>query len=102
MRIGLVSYRCRNRDISFNMSQIELAMKRSAGKADVLCFGEAFLQGFDALCWDYETDRSYALDLSSVAIAQLRSWTLQYGISLIVGYIEKEEDRLYSSCVVLS
>lgn len=102
MRIGLVSYRCRNRDISFNMSQIELAMKRSAGKADVLCFGEAFLQGFDALCWDYETDRSYAVDLSSAAIAQLRGWTLQYGISLTVGYIEKEQDRLYSSCLVLS
>ena len=52
MRIGLVSYRCENRNTEFNMSQIELAMQRSKGKIDLLCFGEAFLQGFDALYWD--------------------------------------------------
>ena len=60
MRIGLVSYRCENRNIAFNMSQIELAMKRAEGKAEMLCFGEAFLQGFDALCWDYDTDKEVA------------------------------------------
>ena len=54
MRIGLVSYRCKNRDVAFNMGQIERAMRHSEGKADLLCFGEAFLQGFDALCWDYD------------------------------------------------
>ena len=65
MKIGLVSYRCEKRNISFNMNQIELAVQRSTGKADLLCFGEAFLQGFDSLCWDYETDKTIALELSS-------------------------------------
>ncbi len=102
MRTGLVSYQCKNRDTAFNMKQIELAMQRSKGKADLLCFGEAFLQGFDALCWDYETDKAIALELSSETISQLRSWTVQYGISLIVGYIEKDEESLYSSCAVIS
>ena len=102
MRIGLVSYRCENRNTAFNMKQIELALQRAAGKADLLCFGEAFLQGFDALCWDYEADQKIALDLSSETISQLRIWTIQYGISLIVGYIEKDEEKLYSSCVVIS
>ncbi len=102
MRIGSVSYRCENRNIAFNMKQIERAMRRSAGKADLLCFGEAFLQGFDALCWDYEADKAIALDLSSKVISQLRSWTIRYGISLIAGYIEKAEEKLYSSCIVLS
>ncbi len=67
MRIGLVSYQCRNRDTAFNMKQIERAMQCSAKKADILCFGEAFLQGFDALCWDYETDKAIAL-ASTVAL----------------------------------
>ena len=49
MRIGLVSYRCENRNTAFNMGQIELAMKRSAGKADLLCFGETFLAADDVL-----------------------------------------------------
>ena len=102
MRIGLVSYRCENRNTAFNMSRIELAMKRSEGKADLLCFGEAFLQGFDSLCWDYETDRTVAVELSSEPMKQLRSWTVRYGISLITGYIEKDRDKLYSSCAVIS
>ena len=42
MRIGLVSYRCENRNTAFNMRQVELAMQRSAAKADLLCSGEAF------------------------------------------------------------
>ena len=102
MKIGLVSYRCENRNTAFNMKQIELAMQRCAGKADLLCFGEEFLQGFDALCWDYEADKAIALELSSDGISQLRSWTKQYGVSLLTGYIEKDGDRLYSSCVVIS
>ena len=102
MRIGLVSYRCKNRDVSFNISQIEKAMINCAGKADVLCFGEAFLQGFDCLCWDYEVDRSTAVELSSEVFAELRDLTVRYGVSLITGYIEKDRDKLYSSCVVIS
>lgn len=102
MRIGLVSYRCENRNVEFNMRQIERAMKRSAGKADLLCFGEAFLQGFDALCWDHEVDKTVALSLSSDVICRLRSWTLRYGIALATGYIERDDEILYSSYVVLS
>ena len=102
MRIGLVSYLCKNRDIAFNTSQIEKAMSRSEGKADLLCFGEAFLQGFDALCWDYETDKTVAVELSSETIDQLRHWTVRYGISLLTGYIERDKEKLYSSCIVIS
>ncbi|MBQ9887055.1 MAG: hypothetical protein IJM37_09390 [Lachnospiraceae bacterium] len=50
MRIGLVSYRVENKNTEFNISQIERAMIESAGKADILCFGEAVLQGFESLC----------------------------------------------------
>ena len=102
MRIGFVSYRCENRNTELNMKQIELSMQRSVGKADLLCFGEAFQQGFDSLCWEYESDKEIALELSSETISQLRSWTVQYGIALITGYIEKDKEKLYSSCIVIS
>lgn len=102
MRIGLVSYQCKNRDIAFNIKQIESAMERSVGKVDLLCFGEAFVQGFDALSWDYEKDKMIAIEQSSETVAQLQSLTVKYGISLITGYIEKEKERLYSSCIVIS
>ena len=63
MRIGLASYLSKNHDISFNMNQIELAFNRSKRKVDLLCFGEAFVQGFDSLCWNYEIDKDIALNL---------------------------------------
>ena len=101
MRIGLVSYRNINRDISFNISQIERALKESRGKADLLCFGEAFLQGFDSLCWNYETDQFMAVNLDSGTMNTLRDLTVRYDTALLTGYIEKEDDHIYSSCVVL-
>nr|MCR5794306.1 hypothetical protein [Solobacterium sp.] len=102
MRIGLVSYQCKNRNLPFNMRQIQLAMQRAEGQVDLLCFGEAFLQGFDALTWNYQEDQAIALPLASDPIAQLRTWTKQYGLALMTGYIEQDQDKLYSSCVVLS
>lgn len=101
MKIGLVSYKSINKDISFNMSQIERALKETKGKADLLCFGEAFLQGFDSLCWDYETDRMMAVSLSSDTMDTLRSWSVEYGTAILTGYIEKDDERIYSSCVVI-
>ena len=71
MKIGLASYRCENGNVQFNIRQIERAMKEAQGKADLLCFGEAFLQGFDSLCWNYEKDRYTAVEQSSEAITHL-------------------------------
>lgn len=101
MHIGLVSYRCKNKDIAFNLSQIERAMQEAREKADLLCFGEAYLQGFDSLCWNYETDREMALEITSEPIRQLARWTQQYHTALLTGYIERAQERLYSSCIVL-
>lgn len=95
MKIGLVSYRCRNRDISFNMSQIERALMSMKGKADLLCFSEAFLQGFDSLCWNYETDKDIAVSRDSEIMQRLSSWTREYDI-------ERDDDRLYSSYAVMA
>ena len=102
MRIGLASYRCENRDTAFNMGQIRRAMERAAGKADLLCFGEAFLQGFDAFRWDYGFDRETALELSSEPFARLKSWTAECGVALATGYLERDGEKLYSSCAVIA
>ena len=42
------------------------------------------------------------LERSSDIITQLQNWTIHYGISLAVGYIEKDGEKLYSSYVVIS
>lgn len=102
MRIGLVSYRCENKNIAFNLSQIERALKETVGKVDLLCFAEAYLQGFDSLCWDFEADKEMAVSQDSEVFGRLRELTLRYGTALLFGYIERDGDRLYSSCAVLA
>ena len=102
MRIGLVSYRCKNKDLAFNLGQIERAMREAHENVDLLCFGEAYLQGFDSLCWSYEADREMALETTSDSILQLAQWTEQYHTALLTGYIERAQERLYSSCIVLA
>ncbi len=101
MKIGLVQYRYINNDIAFNLSQIEKAMISSRNKADLLCFGETFLQGFDALNWSFENDRNIAVTQDSEIIQHLCEMTVHYGIDLLFGYIERDGESLYSSCMVI-
>lgn len=101
LKIGLVTYEFRNQDTEFNLTQIEKALQSVSGKVDLLCFGEAFLQGFDALRWDFHMDQHIALPQNSAIIGKLCNLTLQYGIALLVGYIESFQGCIYSSCVVI-
>lgn len=101
MKIGLASYEFINHDIPFNLSQIEKAMKAAQGKADFLCFGESFLQGFDCLNWNYGHDRQIAVSAQSPILQRLCSMTMQYGVDLLFGYVEKCDDSIYSSCAFL-
>ena len=102
MKIGLAVYEFRNRDTAFNLSQMERAMRSARGKADLLCFGEAFLQGFDAFDWTYEADRERAVPADAEIIKRLCGMTARYGVDLLFGYLERAEDALYSSCAVLA
>ena len=102
MKVGLASFVCKNKDITYNLSQIERGMREAQGKAELLCFGEAYLQGFDSLCWDYETDKNMAVALDSAPIRQLCAWTKKYGVALLTGYMERAQDSIYSSCVVIA
>lgn len=101
MKIGLASYEFINHDIPFNLSQIEKAMKAAQGKADFLCFGESFLQGFDCLDWNYGHDRQIAVSAQSPILQRLCGMTMQYGVDLLFGYVEKCDDSIYSSCAFL-
>ncbi len=101
IKIGLASYRFQNNDIEFNLCQIEKALQESHGKVDLLCFGESFLQGFDSLCWDFSTDKNVAVSRDSAVMQKLCALTLQYGTDLLLGYMERDRDSLYSSCAVI-
>lgn len=111
MRIALANYGFKNNDIEFNLAQIERGLsavssktghEASAGStADLLCFGEAFLQGFDSLTWDYGTDRTVAVAQDSEVMRRICSLSAKYDVDLVVGYIELAGDAIYSSCAVI-
>jgi len=103
MKIALASARIVDRDISNNLSQMERYMKEAkAMGADLVCFGEAFLQGFNALFWQYEKDKEIALTTSSQTFAQIQSLTKEIGIDVLFGYNELAENTLYSSCALVA
>ena len=101
MRIALASYPVKNKDIPFNTSAILNAMKECAGKADFILFGESVLQGFECLSWDYEVDRNMAVAQDHPAVSQIRAVAKEYGLAVVLGYIEKAEDALFSSALVI-
>lgn len=101
VRIGLAVYESVNNATAFNISQIEKAMSTAQGTVDLLCFGEAFLQGFDSLNWDHENDRSVAISADSDIMRQLCGMTLRYQVDLLLGYIETCGNDIYSSCAVI-
>lgn len=100
MKIGLADYEFVNGDIEHNISQIEKGLKAAQGRADLLCFGETFLQGFDSLNWQYENDRYIAVAAGSETMRRLGRLAGQHHTDLLVGYIESYEDAIYSSCAV--
>lgn len=73
MKIALASARIVDRDINYNLSQMERYMKEAkAMGVDVVCFGEAFLQGFNTLTWQYAEDKKIALTTSSREFMQIK------------------------------
>lgn len=100
MKIGLASYECRMNDIGFNLKQIEKAIVESKD-ADLVCFGEAFLQGFAAVTSDYEMDIKMAVEQDSLPVAKIRELSLQYRKAVMVGYIEKDGPDIYSSYALI-
>lgn len=101
MNVGLVSYEFRNHELSFNIKQLEKALKAVGDKVDLLCFGESFLQGFDGLSWNFNVDKKFALTIDSKAIKDICLLSKIYNCALAFGYFELFEDAIYSSYMVI-
>ena len=103
MKIALASARFINRDIEFNLGQMERYMRRAKEQgAELVCFAEAFLQGFDAFDWEYEKDKEMAISVEGTLFRQICDLTKTIEIDLLFGFLECKGDNLYSSCALLS
>ncbi|MDY2769020.1 MAG: nitrilase-related carbon-nitrogen hydrolase [Eubacteriales bacterium] len=97
MKIALASAPVRNGDIEFNLRSMLDSLRACAGNAGLILFGESVLQGFDALCWNYDVDRRVAVSLTDEPIRRMREAAKALGIAVSFGFIERDGDALYSS-----
>lgn len=101
MKIALSSAPVKNRNIEFNIRAMIDAIRKAGEQADVILFGESVLQGFDSLCWDYETDRHMAVASTDAPIRRMCEAAKQYSVAVSFGFIERIGDRLYSSQIFI-
>ena len=102
MKIALAVAEIVDGNIEFNLSQMERFAKdsRRAG-ADLVCFGEAFLQGFNALSWQFDQDKNVAVATDSKIFSRIISLTKEIGIDILFGYNELDGEDIYSSCALI-
>lgn len=89
-------------DIDFGRQQIaKFAREARARGAEMILFPEAFLQGFEGLCFDYQKDISVAVSAQGAEIAHIRRICRESGIGIGLGYFETEGGVIYSSYIVI-
>ena len=103
MKIALASTPVRNGDVASNLTQMAkyISLAKEQG-AELVCFGEAYLQGFDSLTWDFEEDKGTAVSCNSGLFQIIIGWTRDGGIDLMFGFLERDGEEIYSSCALVS
>ncbi len=103
MKIALAPVKVKNKNITFNMSQIKHYMQQAKeNNAILICFGESYLQGFNCLTWNYDEDCKIAISTHSPKFQLLLNFTKDIGIDLLIGFYELDNNSIYSSCALLS
>ena len=72
MRIALAALGFVNKDINHNKMVMIDTLNNLKNKVDIVLFGEAFLQGFDSLSFDYEKDKYSPVLLICIALLFVR------------------------------
>ena len=103
MRAALASCLSSDGDISSNLGEIAryIGLAAAAG-ADLAVFGEACLQGFDALSWDWEADRKIALPRDGAPLREIARLSAATGVDALVGYYELDGEGVWSAAALFS
>ena len=101
LRCALASMGFINENVQYNKSVIIDTMTRYAKDADIVIFGEAFLQGFYGATFEVEHDEKLALNQNDLIIKELCSVAKEYEIAVSFGFIEKADECFYSSQITI-
>lgn len=101
MRCALASMGFMNEDLQYNKKVIIDTLIECSTKADIVIFGEAFLQGFYGATFNVEHDARIAISQDDLIIREICSVARQYATAVSFGLIEKTEDCFYSSQITI-
>lgn len=90
-----------NGDVQYNKKVIIDTLIMCSKKADIVIFGEAFLQGFYGATFDVEHDFKIAISQDDSIINEICSVAKQYATAVSFGFIEKTETCFYSSQITI-
>lgn len=101
MRCALAAKRFINGDIFHNKKVITDTLTEQSAKADIVVFGEAFLQGFYGVTFDVEHDAAIAVSRTDPVIKEIVAVAQRCAVAVSFGLIEKAENRFYSAQVTI-
>lgn len=102
MRIALTSKEVSSNNIGKNIETIIATMSEAKELgAEIVFFGEAFLQSPDAIKGDIEFDKRMAVSVYSEPINRICRESRKLNIDVMLGYYEKDRERLSSSFIII-
>lgn len=80
-----------------NKRKIISLLREYRNTADLIVFGESFLQGFDSLTWEPRNDGDIAVSADSPTLREIQAAAAKNGIAVSFGWLEKNGEMFYSS-----
>ncbi|MDD4324228.1 MAG: carbon-nitrogen hydrolase family protein [Eubacteriales bacterium] len=104
MIISLAASMSLDNDLEANLTSMEkMLAKAKADSSELVLFGEAFLQGFDALTFNYDYDiNNVALGLHSPEITKIRHLARKYDIGIGFGFFENDHSGIFDSYLIVN
>ena len=101
MKCALAALGFINENIPYNKQVIMDTMAKYSKKADIVIFGEAFLQGFYATTFEVEHDVKIAISQDAPVFKEISNAAKAHNIAVSFGFIEKAGDCFYSSQITI-
>ncbi len=102
MKILLAGLGFKNHNTDYNLNVIVDTIEKYREKADLILFGEAFLQGFDSLRFNFMEDKTVAITKDDELIKFIQSKCKEKKVGVSFGYYELDRDAIYSSQMTIS
>lgn len=97
MKCALAAVGFLNEDVAYNKTVLADTLRKCAGKADVVIFGEAFLQGFSGINFTVEHDMAISIAREDRIFREIARMAQESSVAVSFGFIEKDGGCFFSS-----